>query len=31
MLIIIVVSFAVCWLPIQTYKVAVGFYPEINE
>ncbi|XP_074598154.1 RYamide receptor-like [Brevipalpus obovatus] len=31
MLIIIVALFALCWLPLQTYTVLSGIFPEINQ
>ncbi|CAG0896868.1 unnamed protein product [Cyprideis torosa] len=30
MLIIVVATFAVCWLPLQTYKIVMGIYPQVN-
>ncbi|KAL5293298.1 tkr-3 family protein [Megaselia abdita] len=31
MLIIVVIVFGICWLPLQTYNVLYVTYPEINE
>ena len=31
MLIIVVVLFAVCWMPLQLYNVISELKPEINE
>ncbi len=31
MLVIVVVVFAVCWLPFQTYQVGAMLFPPINQ
>jgi hypothetical protein len=31
MLVIVVVVFAVCWLPYQTYQVGAMLFPPINQ